>query len=162
MKLLVVAVGHKAPAWIDAGFAEYAGRMPREARIKMIGIKPEARGENERAAGVKRVTEAEAKRIAAALPSDCVKVVLDERGVGCTTEDVARRLGAWQIEGRDVAFVIGGADGVSETLKREADFLWSLSGLTLPHALVRVIVAEQLYRAVSILKGHPYHRGSKA
>jgi 23S rRNA (pseudouridine1915-N3)-methyltransferase len=159
VRLLVVAVGHRAPAWIDAGFAEYARRMPKEARLELVSIRPEPRGsDSARPAGAKRIRDAEAKRIAAALPARCFTVVLDQRGRSCTTEALASRLGEWQSRG-DVAFVIGGADGLAENLVGTADFRWSLSELTLPHALVRVILAEQLYRAVSIRKGLPYHRG---
>jgi 23S rRNA (pseudouridine1915-N3)-methyltransferase len=147
------------PAWIDAGFSEYARRMRREVPLKLVEIRPEARSESDaRAANANRVLQAEEKRISAAIPPGCLKVVLDERGRSWTTPDLARRLAHWRAGGQDVAFVIGGADGLSETLKGEADFVWSLSALTLPHALVRVIVAEQLYRAGSILKNHPYHR----
>jgi 23S rRNA (pseudouridine1915-N3)-methyltransferase len=132
--------------------------MPKEARLELVSIRPEARGsDSARAAGAKRILDAEAKRIAAALPARCFTVVLDQRGRACTTEGLASRLAEWQSRG-DVAFVIGGADGVSETILEAANFRWSLSELTLPHALVRVILAEQLYRAVSIRKGLPYHR----
>lgn len=143
------------PAWVDAGFQEYVGRMPREARVKLVEVKPEPRGE---ATPVERLTEAEARRIRSALPAGSFKVVLDERGRGSTTRELSQRLETWQMDGRDVAFVIGGPDGLAPDLAREADWLWSLSALTLPHGLVRVIVAEQLYRAWSITRNHPYHR----
>lgn len=155
MKLSVLAIGHRMPAWISAGFQEYAQRMPKEAAFRLIEIKPEPRSAS---TPVARLTQAEAKRIRAAFPADCFKVVLDERGSSCTTRELAQRIESWQMEGRDVAFVIGGADGLADTIQREADWLWSLSGLTLPHGLVRVLVAEQLYRAYSILQNHPYHR----
>lgn len=155
MKLAVLAIGHRMPAWISAGFQEYAQRMPKEAAFRLIEIKPEPRSAS---TPVARLTEAEAKRIRAAFPADCFKVVLDERGSGCTTRELAQRIESWQMEGRDVAFVIGGADGLDDTIQREADWLWSISGLTLPHGLVRVLVAEQLYRAYSVLQNHPYHR----
>jgi 23S rRNA (pseudouridine1915-N3)-methyltransferase len=157
LKLLVVAVGSRMPAWIDAGFEEYARRMPREAQVNLVEVKPEPRAEND-AGSVARLVEAEAKRIAQAIPRDAFKVVLDERGRTCTTRELAQRMAGWQMEGRDVAFVIGGADGLARDLKDAAGFLWSLSPLTLPHALVRVVLAEQLYRAHTILKNHPYHR----
>ena len=143
------------PAWIDAGFEEYARRMPRTLPMRLTEVKPEPRGE---AAPVSRLKDAEAKRIGAALPAGCFKVVLDERGRTCTTRELAQRISNWQMEGRDVAFVIGGADGLAPALKSDADWLWSLSPLTLPHGLVRVVLAEQLYRAVAILGNHPYHR----
>jgi 23S rRNA (pseudouridine1915-N3)-methyltransferase len=160
LKFLVLAVGHRAPAWVDAGFTEYARRMPREAQLELIPVRPAARGsEVGRGSGTKKILEAEAKRIVAALPRGCFTVVLDQAGRSFTTEALAQRLAEWQSRGGDVAFVIGGADGLSEQLKQDAGFRWSLSALTLPHALVRVVLAEQLYRATSILKGHPYHRG---
>ena len=157
MKLRIVAVGHKMPAWINAGYTEYAQRMPREARVDLIEIKPAARGE-----GGKKSTQQwldlEAQRINAALPSRVHKVVLDERGKMLSTAEVARQLARWQQDDVDVAFIIGGADGTAQTLQRDAALLLSLSPFTLPHGLCRVILAEQLYRAVSLLAGHPYHR----
>lgn len=143
------------PAWVDAGFDEYARRMPRDAPVTLVEVKPEPRAES---TPLKRLIEAEGRRIRSALPAACFKVVLDERGRGCTTRELSRRLESWQMDGRDVAFVIGGADGLAPALQREADWLWSLSPLTLPHGLVRVLVAEQLYRAWSITRNHPYHR----
>jgi 23S rRNA (pseudouridine1915-N3)-methyltransferase len=143
------------PAWVDAGFEEYAKRMPREAAIALVEVKAEPRAEE---TSSMRLMEAEAKRIAAAVPKSAIKVVLDERGKAMTTRDLAARFSAWQMEGRDVAFVIGGADGLASSIKRDADVMWSLSALTLPHGLVRVVLAEQLYRAYSLLKNHPYHR----
>jgi 23S rRNA (pseudouridine1915-N3)-methyltransferase len=157
LKLLVVAVGHRMPAWVDAGFEEYARRMPREAQVKLVEIKPEPRGEQE-GRSVARLTEAEGKRINAALPKGALKIVLDERGRTCTTRELAERMAAWQMEGRDVAFIVGGPDGLSAAIKRDADLVWSLTPLTLPHALARVVLAEQLYRAHTILSSHPYHR----
>ena len=143
------------PAWIDAGFAEYAKRMPKEAALSLTEVKPEPRTAG---ASMARLTENEAKRIRAALPQRAYKVVLDERGRGCTTVELAKRLEDWRMEGRDVAFVIGGADGLHADVRKDAAWLWSLSPLTLPHGLVRVIVAEQLYRAWSLTQNHPYHR----
>jgi 23S rRNA (pseudouridine1915-N3)-methyltransferase len=153
MKFLVVAVGHRMPAWVNAGFAEYAGRMPRDARIELIAIKPVARG-----GPVQSMLEAEGKRILAALPANCVRVALDERGAPLGTMDLVRRIERWRQAGRDVAFIVGGADGLSGSVKKCTDLAWSLSPLTLPHGLARVVLAEQLYRAVSILHNHPYHR----
>jgi 23S rRNA (pseudouridine1915-N3)-methyltransferase len=153
VKFLVVAVGHRMPAWVDAAFADYAGRMPRECRIALAALKPAPRpGPAVRALGI------EAERIAAALPAGCARVVLDERGTLLDTPALARRVERWREGGRDVAFIIGGADGLAESVKQSASFLWSLSPLTLPHGLARVLLAEQIYRAVSILQHHPYHR----
>ena len=155
MKLIVIAVGHRMPAWVDAGFNEYARRMPPAARIELVAIKPEARAGGR---PVSRVLEAEESRIRAALPARCTRVVLDERGTLLSTKDLAARIERWRSAGGDVAFVLGGADGLAEGLKRDAELSWSLTPLTLPHGLARVVLAEQLYRAVSILHNHPYHR----
>ena len=152
---MIVAVGHRMPAWVDAGFEEYAKRMPREAAIALVEVKAEPRNEE---ASPQRIMDAEAKRIAAAIPKGATRVVLDERGKMLATRELAAKIEGWQMEGRDVAFVIGGADGLSDAVKRDADVMWSLSALTLPHGLVRVVLAEQLYRAFSLLKNHPYHR----
>lgn len=153
MKLIVVAVGHRMPAWVDAGFNEYAGRMPREARIELKALKPAPRGGH-----VKRAVEDEGGRILAALPRGCLKVVLDEDGVLLDTMELAQHFGRWRQAGQDVAFIVGGADGLAASVKQAATFTWSLSPLTLPHGLARVVLAEQLYRALSILHNHPYHR----
>lgn len=157
MKFLVVAAGHRMPAWIDAGFNEYARRMPRESRIELIEVKPAARS-GTGAKSMQQWLAAEAERIRTALPKRCFKVVLDERGKALATMDIARRVERWKQDGEDVAFVIGGADGTARELQQEADLLLSLSPLTLPHGLCRVMLAEQLYRAVSLLAHHPYHR----
>jgi 23S rRNA (pseudouridine1915-N3)-methyltransferase len=157
MKLRIVAVGHKMPAWINAGFTEYAQRMPREARVELTEIKPAVRA----GTGDKLTLqwlELEAQRIRAAIPARTYKVVLDERGKALTTLELARRIERWKQHGDDVAFIVGGADGIANTLQEEAGLLISLSPLTLPHGLCRVILAEQLYRAVSLSAGHPYHR----
>ena len=158
MKFVVVAVGHRVPEWVRAGFEEYARRLPRAAGLISFSASGASRGSDPSPAAVQRLLEAEHERIAAALPARCYKVVLDERGTELSTPGLAGRMARWREEGRDVAFIIGGADGTAPALKEEADLLWSLSKLTLPHALVRVVLAEQLYRALSILSGHPYHR----
>jgi 23S rRNA (pseudouridine1915-N3)-methyltransferase len=153
VKFLVAAIGHRMPAWVDAAFAEYAGRMPRDARIELAALKPAPRGGDPG-----RALEAEGQRLLAALPKGCYRVALDERGVSFDTLELARRIARWRNAGRDVAFVIGGADGLAESVKKSTDLAWSLSPLTLPHGLARVLLVEQLYRAVSILHNHPYHR----
>ncbi|AJC19655.1 23S rRNA (pseudouridine(1915)-N(3))-methyltransferase RlmH [Pandoraea pulmonicola] len=155
MRLFILAVGHKMPGWIETAFAEYAKRMPPELRIELKEIKPEQRS-NSRTA--ETVMAAEAQRIEAALPRGCRLVCLDERGQDLTTMRLAQSLTTWQQDGRDVAFVIGGADGLDPALKSRADTLIRLSSLTLPHGMVRVLLAEQLYRAWSINANHPYHR----
>ncbi|WP_064572995.1 23S rRNA (pseudouridine(1915)-N(3))-methyltransferase RlmH [Cupriavidus gilardii] len=155
MQLLIVAVGHKMPAWIEAGFAEYAKRMPPELRIVLREIKPEARTASNNAA---TVMQREAARIETALPRQCRIVALDERGRDLTTMQLADQLTGWQREGGDVAFLIGGADGLDPSLKARAQTLLRLSSLTLPHGMVRVLLAEQLYRAWTVTQNHPYHR----
>lgn len=155
MKLLVLAVGNRMPEWVTAAFGEYAKRMPREMPLQLKELKPAARSAS---ADTARWLQAEAERIRAVLPRDALCVMLDEHGRSFPTRKLADHLGRWRNEGRDVAFVIGGADGLDAGLKSGADLLWSLSPLTLPHGLVRVLLAEQLYRAASILANHPYHR----
>lgn len=146
------------PVWIDAGFNEYARRMPRDLPLLLTEIKPETRPDKPAAGAVARLLEKEAQRIEAALPQGAYVAVLDERGHSVDTKQLAQRLAQWREHGRDVALVIGSADGTSPKLKARADWLWCLSPLTLPHALVRVVLAEQLYRAASLLNNHPYHR----
>ncbi|MFA6921047.1 MAG: 23S rRNA (pseudouridine(1915)-N(3))-methyltransferase RlmH [Gallionella sp.] len=155
MKLLIVTVGHKMPEWITTGFNEYAKRMPREAKIELLEIKPEPRTTGKTTL---QIMEAEAQRILGALPQTCRRIALDERGATPTTKLLAAQMKDWMSEGRDVAFIVGGADGLHDSVKQAAGQLMALSALTLPHAFVRVLLAEQLYRAHSLLHNHPYHR----
>jgi 23S rRNA (pseudouridine1915-N3)-methyltransferase len=155
MKLIILAVGHKMPEWISQGFNEYSKRMPREATITLLELKPEPRTTGKT---VPQMMEAEAQRIEAALPKNALRVVLDERGAALSTQQLAHKMQDWQGAGHDVAFVIGGADGLHESIRRNANLLLALSALTLPHGMVRVLLAEQLYRAHSLLNNHPYHR----
>ncbi len=154
----MIAVGHRMPAWIRDGFDEYARRMPREMPLALTEIKPEPRHGPSDVRAVEQLMQREAARISKALPDRGSVVVLDERGKTCTSTELAKRIARWREDGDDVSFVIGGADGIARSLKERADWLWSLSSLTLPHGLVRVLLVEQLYRAVSILRNHPYHR----
>ncbi len=154
MKLLIAAVGHKMPDWVAAGCGEYVKRMPRELPLAVVEIKPEPRGSKTR----EQLTAAEKARILPAI-AGCGRVVaLDERGKDLTTQQLAQRLETWMQDGRDTAFLIGGADGLDAELKARADDMIRLSSLTLPHAMARLVLCEQLYRAVSVLKNHPYHR----
>jgi 23S rRNA (pseudouridine1915-N3)-methyltransferase len=155
MKLLILAVGHKMPAWITEGYNEYTKRMPREAKIELIEIKPEPRTTGKTVA---QIMEAEAQRIQAALPKDLLRIVLDERGKHWTTRQLTDQMKDWLSSGRDVAFIIGGADGLHESIRASANQLLALSAMVLPHGMVRVLLAEQLYRAHSLLNNHPYHR----
>jgi 23S rRNA (pseudouridine1915-N3)-methyltransferase len=154
MKIRIVALGHRMPTWVAAGFDDYARRLPREFALELAEIKPEPR---DRGATVEQILTAEARRIASATKG-FHRVALDERGERWTTARLADRLGAWRDGAIDVAFVIGSADGLAASVKHNADVVVSLSALTLPHSLVRVLLAEQIYRAASLLKGHPYHR----
>lgn len=155
MKLIIVSVGHKMPDWITAGFNEYVKRMPREAQIVLQEVKPEPRTTGKTTA---QIMEAEAQRILSALPQNCLRIALDEHGSQPTTRQLAAQMQDWMREGCDVAFIIGGADGLHASVKQSARQLMALSTLTLPHAFVRVLLAEQLYRAHSLMHNHPYHR----
>jgi 23S rRNA (pseudouridine1915-N3)-methyltransferase len=155
MKLLILAVGHKMPSWISEGFNEYSKRMPREAKIELVEIKPEPRTTGKTVA---QIMEAEAQRIQAALPKDVLRIALDERGTHWTTKQLTQHMQDWLSSGRDVAFIIGGADGLHESVRGSAHQLLALSAMVLPHGMVRVLLAEQLYRAHSLLHNHPYHR----
>lgn len=155
MKLYVVAVGTRMPAWVEAGFDEFARRMPRELPLQLVEVKAEPRTTGKT---VQVMQAAEAARIESALPARCRRVILDERGADLTTPALARRLESWQATGEDVALIVGGPDGLAPALKESAHESVRLSSLTLPHALVRPLLAETLYRAWSVLKNHPYHR----
>jgi 23S rRNA (pseudouridine1915-N3)-methyltransferase len=150
LKLRIVALGQRMPAWVDAGYDEYAKRVA----LTLVELKPELRTQGKT---VPQMLAAEAVRIRAAC-AGARMVVLDERGKAWSTRDLAANLSRWRDDAQDVAFVIGSADGLDAALKREAAAMISLSSFTLPHGLVRVIIAEQLYRAVSLEAGHPYHR----
>jgi 23S rRNA (pseudouridine1915-N3)-methyltransferase len=155
MRISIVCVGHKMPAWIRSGFGEYVKRMPPEIKVELAELKPEERGAGKSA---EKATELEGGRIIAAIPAGATVYALDEKGRTVTTQGLAVMLAGWMREGTHPAFVIGGADGLDDAVKERADKLVSLSALTLPHGLVRVLLAEQLYRAASILANHPYHR----
>ena len=154
MKLLLVAIGQRLPAWAEAAYDGYAKRFPPELRLELKPVKAEPRGSRTPA----RAMAAEAERIEAALPRGVRRIALDEHGSRVTTLQLAARLQAWQADGRDAALLIGGPDGLAPALKASADETLRLSDLTLPHAFVRVLVAEALYRAWTVTTGHPYHR----
>lgn len=158
MQLVIVAVGHKMPAWIESGFSEYTKRMPPELRIELREVKPEARSSSNNAATVMQREAARIEAVLGSLSKQLRIVALDERGKDWTTVQLAEQLTGWQREGGDVAFLIGGADGLDPALKARAQTLVRLSSLTLPHGMVRVLLAEQLYRAWSVTQNHPYHR----
>ncbi len=154
MKLLLVAVGQRQPAWADTAYADFAKRFPPEMRLELKAVKAEARGSKT----AEQLMAAEATRLEAALPRGVRRVVLDEHGDRVTTLALSARMQAWQRDGRDVALLIGGPDGLDASLKASADETLRLSELTLPHAFVRVLLAEALYRAWTVMVNHPYHR----
>lgn len=154
MKLRIISVGHKMPTWVETACADFSKRMPRESTIEIIDIKPEKRAAGNNTENIQLI---EAKRIIEAVGKDYL-IACDERGQEVTTLQLAEKMQFWQTIGRDVSIVIGGADGLHASLKQQADWLWGLSKLTLPHAFVRVLLCEQLYRAHSVIHNHPYHR----
>jgi len=155
LKLLVVAVGLRQPSWADTAWADFAKRMPAHMRLELKVLKAEPRSSGRTAA---HCMAAEAVRFEAALPQSIRRVVLDEQGTRVNTQALAQRLQAWREDGRDAALLVGGPDGLDPQLKASADESLRLSDLTLPHALARVLLGEALYRAWSLLEGHPYHR----
>lgn len=154
MKLLLVAVGQRQPAWADSAYEDFAKRFPPELRLELKAVKAEPRGSKT----AEQLMGAEAVRLEAAIPKGARRVVLDERGTRLTTLQLADRMRAWMNDGRDVALLVGGPDGLAATLKAGADETLRLSDLTLPHAFVRVLLAEALYRAWTVMVNHPYHR----
>jgi 23S rRNA (pseudouridine1915-N3)-methyltransferase len=155
VKLLVIAVGQRQPAWAETAYDDYAKRFPPELKLELKAVKAEPRTLGK---STEALLAAEAQRMEAALPKSARRVALDERGARLTTLELADRLRFWLGDGDDVAFLIGGPDGLDPGLKHGADEALRLSDLTLPHALVRVLLAEALYRAWSVTAGHPYHR----
>ena len=155
MRIVIIAVGNRMRGWIDEGYEEYAGRMPRTARMTLVEVRPEPRTSGKTAA---QMMELEAARICAAIPAGADIVALDERGREFSSVELARWLEKRMGDGRDLAFVIGGPDGLAPSIKSSAGHSLRLSSLTLPHGLARVVLAEQLYRAMSLLQNHPYHR----
>ena len=154
MKITIAAVGQRQPQWADDAVADYLGRFPSDFEVRLVEVKPEARAGQP----VARMVAAEAQRLQAAVAQATLVVVLDERGRDWTTPQLAEQLQGWRDASERVAFVIGGPDGLDADFKRAARLQVRLSSLTLPHALARVLLAEQLYRAWSILAHHPYHR----
>ena len=154
MRLVLAAVGQRQPGWADAAYEDFAKRFPPEMRLELKAVKAEPRG----AKTAEQLMAAEAVRLEAAVPKGARRVVLDERGERIGTAQLAQRLQAWQRDGRDVVIFIGGPDGLHPDLKARADDTLRLSDLTLPHAFVRVLLAEALYRAWTVTVNHPYHR----
>lgn len=155
MRITIVAVGQRQPAWADAAVKDYLARLPVEFKVELKQVKAESRSGD---LPLPRMRGAEAARIRAAVPAGALLLALDEKGKEWTTRQLADHLQRWRDAAEDIAFAIGGADGLDPELKRDARMLLRLSSMTLPHALARVVLAEQLYRAWSMLAGHPYHR----
>lgn len=155
MRIHLIAVGQRMPDWVTMAYQDFAKRLPNEYRINLVELAAGKRGKN---ADIARAIADEGKRMLDALPRDCLVIALDEHGHNWSTKDLAAQLSDWSQGGRDVALLIGGADGLAADVKQRADITWSLSKLTLPHALVRVVLAEQVYRAWSLMNNHPYHR----
>jgi len=155
VKIHLLAVGARMPDWVEKGYAEYAGRLPRECALHLLEIPAGKRGSH---GDLARIVRAEGERLLAAVPTGSHLIALDERGQEWNTVELAEQLSGWLQEGRDVSLLIGGPDGLDAACRERAERQWSLSRLTLPHPLVRVVVAEQIYRAWSLLHNHPYHR----
>ena len=155
MHIRLLAVGERQPAWIDAAFRTYSERFPPQWKFKLDLVATAKRSKSNRA---QRAIESEGDQLLARIAADEQVVLLDENGRQHSSQELAGKLSAWQADGRDLCFIIGGPDGVSRDCRARAGFVWSLSSLTLPHGLARVILVEQLYRAWSLMSGHPYHR----
>ena len=154
MKLVLAAVGQRLPAWADTAYDDYAKRFPPDLRLELKAVKAEPRSGKT----AEQLMAAEAVRLEAAIPKGARRVLLDERGTRLTTMQLSQRLSAWVMDGRDVALIVGGPDGLAASLKDSAEETLRLSDLTLPHAFVRVLLAEALYRAWTVTINHPYHR----
>jgi len=155
MQIHLIAVGEKMPRWVQEGFNEYAKRLPAECALRLVEVPAGKRGKN---ADIARIMRDESSRLLAAVPKGATLVALEVDGKRWSTEQLAEQLDGWMNSGQDLALLVGGPDGLTDEVRAAAQRHWSLSPLTLPHPLVRVVLAEQLYRAWSILRNHPYHR----
>ena len=155
MKIYLIAIGTKMPAWVTQAYQEYANRLPRDCQLILKEIPAEKRTKNSDLAKIKTK---EATKLLDAIPSNCGVVALDVIGKSWSTEKLADNLQNWMMSGQDIALLVGGPEGLTNEVRQRANQLWSLSALTFPHPLVRVVLAEQLYRAWSITANHPYHR----
>lgn len=158
MKIHLIAIGTKMPKWVEQGYKEYATRLPRECSLELHELPLANRGKDSAKADIPRAMADEAARISARIPNGAKVIALDERGKAWSTRELSQQLDGWMMGGTDVVLLVGGPDGLSPELKAQADGKWSLSNLVLPHPVVRIVVAEQIYRAWSILRNHPYHR----
>ena len=155
MRIHLIAVGTRMPAWVETAYAEYAHRLPPECSLVLHEIAAEKRGKN---ADTRRIQAREAQKLLDAVPRGAHVIALDVKGRAWSTEQLSEKMKQWMHDGRDVALLVGGPEGLTDECRAAAEQLWSLSPLTFPHPLVRVVLAEQLYRAWSILANHPYHR----
>jgi len=155
MRIVLIAVGNKMPSWVEQGYQEYARRLPADCTLQLVEIPAGKRGKG---ADIARVTRQEGEKMLSAVPRGAQIVTLEVTGRAWSTENLSNELDNWLHDGRDVALLVGGPEGLAKECVAQAGQRWSLSSLTLPHPLVRVVVAEQLYRAWSILQNHPYHR----
>ncbi|MCB1758451.1 MAG: 23S rRNA (pseudouridine(1915)-N(3))-methyltransferase RlmH [Gammaproteobacteria bacterium] len=155
MQIELISVGNRMPDWVQQGYREYARRISGECTLQLVEIAPGRRGKR---ADIARALEEEGERMLRAIPRDCLVIALEVGGKRWSTEQLATQMSHWMAAGRGVALLVGGPDGLAESCRQRADLHWSLSPLTLPHPLVRVVLAEQLYRALSLLRNHPYHR----
>ncbi len=156
MRIRLIAVGKGMPSWVTEGFGDYARRLPADCRLELAEVVAQRRGKR---ANTVQILRDECARLWTAVPKGAWTIALDQTGQAWSTRDLARQLTRWMAEEADVALLVGGPDGLDPACRTRARQIWSLSALTLPHMLVRVVVAEQIYRAWSILTGHPYHRG---
>jgi 23S rRNA (pseudouridine1915-N3)-methyltransferase len=155
MRILLIAVGTRMPDWVVRGYEEYARRMPAECSLQLVEIPS---GKRSKGADLSRITQLEGEQTLAAIPRGAKVIALDVRGRAWSTEELAKPMESWRQDGRDVALLVGGPEGLAPECQDQAEQSWSLSNMTLPHPIVRIVVAEQLYRAWSILSHHPYHR----
>lgn len=155
MRIHLIAVGKRMPAWVEAGYTDYARRLPAECGLSLTEI---GAGRRTKGTDLRRLTEKEGEQMLAAVPRGARLIALDVGGRGWSTEQLAEQLRGWLAGGRDLALLVGGPEGLAPACLAAAGERWSLSPLTLPHPLVRVVLAEQIYRAWSLLAGHPYHR----
>ncbi|NOY67591.1 MAG: 23S rRNA (pseudouridine(1915)-N(3))-methyltransferase RlmH [Gammaproteobacteria bacterium] len=155
MNIYLIAVGNRMPGWVNEAYQDYAGRLPRECSLKLIEI---SAGKRQKGADLKKIMAEEGKKMIAAIPKSCRVIALEIKGKSWSTEQLSSQMENWMQGGQDIVLLVGGPEGLSEECVQRADLAWSLSPLTLPHPMVRIILAEQLFRAWSILNNHPYHR----
>ncbi|MDG6774758.1 23S rRNA (pseudouridine(1915)-N(3))-methyltransferase RlmH [Thiomicrorhabdus sp. ZW0627] len=150
-----ITVGQKMPKWVQEGYAEYAKRLPKACSLKLVELPMAQRGKT---SSVEQMKAEEAKRILAAVPKGARLIALDEHGQQVTTKGLADKMEDWLSGGQDIALIVGGPDGLDRSVLEQAQWRWGLSKLTMPHPMVRIMVAEQIYRAWSVINNHPYHR----